>query len=52
MSQQDEIKNLYAEYGELAKQIQLANARIMVVDQRLNQLLGIHQQPNQPQIIR
>ena len=51
MNPQDEIKNLYAEKGELVTQLELANNKLQIVNQRLSQLLGFGQ-PGQPNLVR
>lgn len=43
---QNEIAQLYAEKGELVTQLEIGQSKLMQINQRLNQLLGIGlQQP-------
>lgn len=44
----DELKNLFAEKGELLTQIELAQGRLQQVNTRLAQLLNIQQQTQVP----
>lgn len=46
---QEEIKNLYAEKGELISQLEIAQYRLQNVNTRLNQMLGINLGQPQPQ---
>lgn len=41
----DEVKNLFAEKGEIITQLELAQAKLQQVNARLAQLLNIPQQP-------
>ena len=38
---QDELKNLYAQKGEVVTQLEIGQATLMQINQRLNQLIGI-----------
>ena len=49
---QEEIKNLYAEKGELVTQLEIANSKLQMINNRLSQLLGIGQQPGNPTQVR
>ena len=51
MTPQDEIKNLYAEKGELVTQLEIAQSKLQMVNNRLSQLIGI-QQPGNPTQVR
>lgn len=38
---QEELKNLYAEKGEVLTQLEIGQSKLMQINQRLSQLLGI-----------
>lgn len=40
---QDEVKNLFAEKGELVTQLEIAQQKLQQVNMRLGQLLNINQ---------
>lgn len=46
---QDELKNLYAEKGELLTQLEIGQNKLMQVNTRLAQLLGLQIQAPIPQ---
>lgn len=45
----DEVKNLFAEKGEIITQLEIAQAKLQQINARLSQLLGL-QQPPIPQV--
>lgn len=38
---QEELKTLYAQKGEVVTQLEIGQAQLMQINQRLNQLIGI-----------
>ena len=47
---QDEIKNLFAEKGELITQLEIAQSKLQVVNTKLSQLLGLQMQQGPMQV--
>ena len=48
-AQNDELKNLYAEKGELVTQLEIGQSRLQNINSRIAQIIGISQgQPPQP----
>ena len=45
---QEELKNLFAEKGELVTQLEIAQNKLQQVNMRIGQLLNLNQQPLAP----